>query len=400
MPTSSARLALTFSCLGHAYMHMFAALYFVIVLELERDWGLPYHELIEYWTLGALLVGLGALPAGWLADRWSAPGMMVVMFLGMGASALYCGLFATPDTMIAGLAALGLFASIYHPVGIAWVVRSARARGKALGINGIFGSAGVAGAAIVAGSLIDLHGWRAAFVVPGAVSVATGLVLLYLLRSGAINDRKCEERGGSASARTEMVRGFVILVLTMLCVGLIFQSMQTALPKVLSLRLSELLGQGTLGVGAVVAGVYTVAGLMQVIGGHLADRLPLKALYASGLLLQVPALALVAELSGVPLMVAAMMAVLLNAGILPAENLLLARFTPPRHHSLAYGVKFVLTFATAPLAILLVSWIAERTGEFQWLYFGTAGLAAIALSAALMLPGVRAAPARLATEST
>ncbi len=77
-------LSLIFSCLGHAYMHLFTAFYFVIVLALEAVWALPYHELIELWTLGALLVGLGALPAGWLGDRWSAKGMMVVYFLGMG----------------------------------------------------------------------------------------------------------------------------------------------------------------------------------------------------------------------------------------------------------------------------------------------------------------------------
>ncbi len=72
MAQGSARLPLVFSCLGHTYMHLFTAFYFVIVLALEDAWTLPYHELIELWTLGALLVGLVALPAGWLGDRWSA----------------------------------------------------------------------------------------------------------------------------------------------------------------------------------------------------------------------------------------------------------------------------------------------------------------------------------------
>ena len=73
MSSTGGRVTLAFSCLGHAYMHLFTAFYFVIVLALEADWELPYHELIELWTLGALLVGLGAIPAGWLSDRWSAP---------------------------------------------------------------------------------------------------------------------------------------------------------------------------------------------------------------------------------------------------------------------------------------------------------------------------------------
>ena len=46
-PRPSARLALVFSCLGHAYTHLFGAYYFVVVLALEVEWGRPYHELIE-----------------------------------------------------------------------------------------------------------------------------------------------------------------------------------------------------------------------------------------------------------------------------------------------------------------------------------------------------------------
>ena len=54
----SRTVALTFSCLGHLYVHLFTAVYFVIVLALEREWALPYHELVELWTLGALMVGV------------------------------------------------------------------------------------------------------------------------------------------------------------------------------------------------------------------------------------------------------------------------------------------------------------------------------------------------------
>ena len=61
-------------------MHMFAAFYFVIVLAIEDDWRLSYDELLNLWFLGSLLVGLGAIPAGWLSDRWSRTGMMAVSY--------------------------------------------------------------------------------------------------------------------------------------------------------------------------------------------------------------------------------------------------------------------------------------------------------------------------------
>jgi MFS family permease len=389
MSARSARLSLVFSCLGHAYMHVFTAFYFVIVLALEVDWSLPYHELIELWTLGALLVGLGALPAGWLGDRWSASGMVVVFFLGLGLSGIACGLLDTPAAMVVGLASIGLFASIYHPVGIAWLVRNAESRGKALGVNGVFGSIGVATAGLTAGALIDAFGWRAAFVVPGAVSLATGLVLLVCLRLGLVVEGGADRHREAPPSRGDMQRVFLILVLTMLVMGLIFQATQAALPKVFDLRLRDIAGPGTLGIGAIVAGVYLLGGAMQVVGGHLADRYPLKPIYVLTLLFQAPVLAAVAGFAGLPLIAAAVFSVLLSAAALPAENMLLARFTPERHRSLAFGVKYVLAFTTAPLAIAFVAFVQERTGEFVWLFAALAGIGAVAAVAAALLPGER-----------
>jgi MFS family permease len=366
-------------------------------LRLEQEWQLPYHELIELWTLGALLVGLGAIPAGWLGDRWSAPGMMVIMFLGMGVASIACGLSSTPQGLLISLSAIGLFASIYHPVAIAWLMRNAQARGKALGINGIFGSAGVAGSGIISGILIDISGWQAAFIVPGVISLLIGLSLWWLCWRRIIVDSHTELQTETAPSRGDMFWGFGILILTMLIMGIAFHAMQTALPKIFSLRLE--LSDNTIGIGALIAGVYAVSGIMQVVGGHLADRYSLKWVYLGGLLLQVPMLALVAQLSGAPLVVAATMAVFLNSGILPAENMLIARYIPAHRRALAFGIKFVLAFSCAPLAVMLVSSIHEITGEFIWLYWLVAGCMLLAFLAALKLPNpsVRPVPAALAS---
>jgi FSR family fosmidomycin resistance protein-like MFS transporter len=389
----AARAALVFSSLGHFLMHFFGAFYFVAVLALEGAWQRPYHELIELWTLGALLIGLAALPAGWLADRWSAPGMLAVMFLGMGAAAIAGGLSAEPAPLRVSLAALGLFAAIYHPVGIAWVVRTAAARGTALGINGVFGSLGVAAAGLVTGALIDLLGWRAAFLVPGALSLAAGVALVAVLRLGWV------EGGDARGAAGEHEpppggrgRAFALLLVCMAGVGIMFQATQAALPKLFEDRLGALLGSGKTGVGAAVALVYLVAGTMQLVGGRLADRLPLKPLYAGGLLLAAPLQASLALLAGLPLLAAAALAAFVNAGVLPAENLLLARLAPARHASLAYGLKFVVAFGTAPLAVQLVAWIERSTGGVEPL-FRLLALAALGAGVvALALPRSEPAP--------
>jgi len=384
---ASGLLPLVFSCLGHAYMHLFTVFYFVIVLALETDWSLPYHELIELWTLGSLLVGLAALPAGWLGDRWSATGMMVVFFVGMGAAGIVCGLVDGKTAMLLGLTAIGVFASIYHPVGIAWLVRHAKTRGRALGINGIFGSIGIASAGLTAGALIDLFGWHAAFVVPGAISLTTGLALLACVRFGLVGDAEGVAKAEERTSRGTMLRAYAILLLTMVTMGIVFQASQAAIPKVFDLRLRNIAGEGTFGIGLIVALIYTVGGVTQLVGGHMADKYPLKPIYVGAFLFQIPVLAGVAAFSGLPLMALAAATVLLTTAALPAENMLLARFTPQRHHGLAYGLKFVLAFGTAPLSIMLVSRIQEMTGEFVWLFLGLAGFAAVATLAAVLLPG-------------
>ncbi len=387
MQRISAHLPLIFSCLGHAYMHMFTAFYFVIVLALEDVWQRPYHELIELWTLGALLVGLAALPAGWLGDRLGASRMMIVFYLGLGLSSIACGLVEGPNALFIGLTTLGLFSAIYHPVGIAWLVRGAKARGKALGINGVFGSIGIASAGLVAGGLIDAFGWRAAFILPGVISLVTGLALWFCVHAGLVGEGVTVQRDAKPESRGDMVRAVVILLLTMAIMGVLFQATQAAIPKVFDLRLRDIAGEGTFGIGLIVAGVYTVGGITQLIGGFLADKFPLKPVYLLSFFLQAVALAAVASLGSLPLIALTAVVVLLSVVALPAENMLLARYTPERHHSFVYGVKFVLAFGLAPLSIFLVSNVQERTGEFTWLFLLLAVMALVATLAAVMLPG-------------
>ncbi|MEQ8356838.1 MAG: MFS transporter [Kiloniellaceae bacterium] len=385
----SARLALTFSCLGHAYMHLFTAFYFVIALSLEADWGIPNYELVKLWALGSLLVGLAALPAGWLGDRWSSSGMMTVFFTGLGISGIVCGLVDSTTALMFGLAAIGLFSAIYHPVGIAWVVKSASARGMALAVNGIFGSLGIATAGLIAGVLIDAFSWRAAFIVPGAVCLLTGLALLVALRCGWVRETVAAREAEATHSRHDMFRVYGVLLMTMMVMGLLFHATQASLPKVFDLRLRDLAGEGALGVGALVALVYTSSGVMQLVGGWLADRFPLKPIYLCSFLFQIPVLLLLSSAASSPLLALAVMTVMLSAVALPAENMLLAHYTPQRHRGVAFGVKFVLAFAIANPAILLASWVEGRSGEFGELYLIMAAVAAVAAGVTLFLPGRR-----------
>lgn len=399
MSQRSGRMAIVFSCIGHAQMHVLAALYLTVVLALETDWQVSYDHLLRLWTLGALLIGLGAPLAGWLGDRWSESRMMVVFHVVTGLGAVAAGLAADETGLVLGLALLGVGASIYHPVGLAWIVKNAENRGSALAWNGVFGGIGVAAAGFVAGGLSDVVSWRAAMIVPGLVCMATGLLLAILIARGTVVDRTVDARPVPRPSRGDTVRVFLLLSVTMLCAGLVYNSMATIMPKWFGDRMPGLVGDGTMGVGALVSLVFLVGAVPQLLGGWLVDRLPPKRIYVAMLLVQVPVLALAATAVGYPLFaLAALTVAVLNIQV-PAENELLARFTPARHRGLAYGAKFVLAFGAGPAAVQFAAWTYDATGRFDDLLFALTALAAVAVLAALMLPGREDRPGPLPPSS-
>ncbi len=377
-----------FSSVGHFFVHLCIAFYFVIVLSLERSWQLPYHELVSLWTLGSLMVGVAALPAGMIADRFGAPGMMAAFFLGLGACSIGAGLSDGTTSMLVWLTGIGLFAAIYHPVGIPWLVRNVPgARGKALAMNGIFGSFGGAAAGLVSGLLIEWLNWRAAFIVPGIAVFSIGVVMATMLLRGRALDVAIQGGGGGTDG-APAVRVFGLLMISMFVGGLLFNGTQIALPKFFELRDNGLAGGSIAGIGMLVALVYVLAGFMQLIGGHLADRYPLKLVYALAVGVQVPLLWWAASLSGAPLVVVVTLMVMANVSALPAENMMLARYAPGNRHGLAFGAKFVLAFGAAPLGVQLVSLVQDRTGDLGLLFQGFALAALLALAAIVLLPAL------------
>jgi len=365
-------------------MHMFAAFYFVIILSIEKEWNFSYDELISLWTLGALLIGLGALPAGWLSDRWSRSSMMTIMFFGMGFSSVICGLSENKFSLFIGLSLLGLSCSIYHPVGIAWVVNASNKKGRALGINGIFGGIGIGSGAFIAGLLIKYFNWQFAFILPGIFSLIIGIILLLCIYNHLIsfkNIKATELKVKSSS--NDLIIISCIMLFSMFILGLTFQIMQTSIPKVFDLRIESL---STFAIGSVIGIIYGIAGFMTLIGGIMADKFSLKKIYIIGIAAQVPCFYFIAYFTDTSLIIISLIAAMFNSSILPTENILLAKFTPAKHHGLVYGVKFIVAFGSAPIAVFLISKIYEQTQEFTNLFYLSSILMFFTTLAVLFLP--------------
>ena len=287
------RSRILFINVGHGLDHLFLLLYPTVVLTLEGVFGRSYGELLSLAVPGFIAFAAGTLPAGWLGDRWSRPAMLAVFFVGIGVSSILTGLARSPFELAVGLTLIGLFASIYHPVGIAMLVEGREKVGKLLGVNGVAGNLGLAAAAIVAAALSEAISWRAAFIVPGVLTLLIGILFVAVCRqwrnTAAAPARPPLSWSGGRPSRTLLRLVLVIGVATALT-GLTFQTTTIALPKLFDEGLTGI-ADGALGIGALVSVVIAVAAFAQIGVGWLIDRYPAKPVWIAVLFAQAPLIA-------------------------------------------------------------------------------------------------------------
>ncbi len=377
---------------------MFILLINVVVLQVQSEFGLTFGEGIKLAWLGLVLFGLGAPFAGWLADKWSDIWMIAVFFIGIGLSTLGAGLAQTSTQMFICLSFIGLFASIYHPVGIPMVMRVAGSKsGRMLGINGIFGSYGMAMASGLAALMIWLFNWRMAYIVPGAISVCLGIWFAIRFRAQVSETRAARLLMTQSQTRKEglgdMVRELGLsrflqimgaLSLMTLGAGLVFQCMTIGLPKILQARVDFVTDPES--AGFVASLIFFVGALAQLAGGLLADKFPLKWLFICIYGLMTPALFLAAVSTNYVMIGAIWLIVMITVGNQPVSDFLFSRYVPKRWVNTAFGFRFALSLGTAVVAVPLVGEVFDRTGDFYYAFLAMAAAAAIAVLSALILP--------------
>lgn len=385
---------LFFASAAHGMHHVLLALYLTLVLVIGPTWHLSYAELIALWAPGAMLVGLGAPFAGWLGDRLGETRVLILCFLGLGASAVLAGLSQSVTMLEGSLALLGLSGAIYHPVGIPWVVKHARARGRAIATTGIAGSFGVAAGPVVAGGLATLEGWRTGFIVPGAITIALGAALAWFHFSGRIVDRFDDAHTPhEPPSRADMTRAFVTLAITM-TVGLILTSaFGTALPKLVQIGTG--LGRyGFFAIGAATGAIQLLGSSAQFAGGHFADRGAAKRAYIFALSLTAAVIPLMAISNGWALGAAAVATVFLFEWIAPIETLFMARYSPASRRGLVFGIRYGLATIGTPLGVWLVARLYDPHKGFFYLLAVLAALSLAGAVAAFFLPADKRAEVR------
>ena len=310
--------------------------------------------------------------------------MMVLFFFGIGVSLFITGLAQISWQIAAGLTLTGMFAAIYHPVGIAMLVAAPKNLGSALGWNGLWGNLGLAIAAIVSGALMDLWGWRAAFFIPGVLAMAVGVLFVLLVPDPGPVARKSKTIGLHLDART-MAQIFAILLVATACGGVIFNSTTVAMPKVFDERLRALT-QTNLGIGALVAFVYSIAAFAQVVMGSLIDRFEMKRLMIAVGMVQIPLLALAAALDGWPMLLIALLMMMAIFGQIPLNDAIVGKYVADEYRARVLSVRYVVSLGVAAIAVPLISVLHRTEGGFRNVFLVLAALAGAVMVSALFFP--------------
>ncbi|HTI48752.1 MAG TPA: MFS transporter [Casimicrobiaceae bacterium] len=369
--------------IAHALDHLFLLIFATAVAAIAIDFGLArWEDLMPYGTGAFLLFGLGSLPAGRLGDLWGRRRMMLLFFFGLGVSSLLVACVQNAWQLALALTVLGAFAAIYHPVGIPMLVRHARRPGLTIGINGLCGNLGVAFSALITGVLVKYVGWRAAFVVPGLVAIVCGVIFA---RTADVEERP-PARGARDYAAPEgsFARLFAVMTIAAVTASFLFNLTTNGNGELLRERLAGIIEDPAL-LGALLAGVYVIGSVAQIVVGSLIDRVPLKYLYTGIVAVQAPLFAFAATAHGwvfYALMVGFMIVIF---GAIPFTDAMIVRYVDDSHRSRVSGMRLTVSLGVSSLAVWALGPLV-KAGGFRVLLLTMAATAACTLVAVLFLP--------------
>ena len=376
--------------IDHYSMLIFAA----AVIVMGPALGMAYSELLPYATPGFVAFGAGSLITGWLGDRWSRRHMMVIFFVGIGLSMIAVGFVQTPLQLGAALLSIGVFASIYHPVGTAMIVSYAEKLGHEMGLNGVWGNLGVASSALVTGVIGQYLGWRYAFIVPGIVTILIGIAFALMV----VHEDRTGSRQAAAQARIarkDMWRVILALFIVVIAISTTFNAVTVALPKLFAERLADITKSPAL-LGVIAAGVYVFGAMTQYTIGKLIDRYSLKAVSLPLSFMLAPFLYMAATLSNLPLILVSIGIVMGAFGQVTINDAMVGKYTVEEWRSRAYSIRYFIGFTAAGASVGLVAWLYEQGGFVTMLQtFGA--LCLLVILAAIILPTEIRVPAASAS---
>jgi MFS family permease len=354
------RLSIAFLNWAHAIDHFVLLIYPTVVIGLEVVYGRPYSELIALSSTAFVAFGVFSLPAGWLADRWSRRNMMALFYFGCGVSLALTAFAPNPWWLAAGMFLLGMFAAIYHPVGMAMLIEASGAKGRTLAFNGVCGNLGVSLAAGISAALASWISWRAAFLVPAVLCIVTGAVYLWMTPDDRHHVNKRVSKPAVPLTPKIAVMLFGLFLIIALSAGLVFNVLTIALPKIVDEGVGSSVPLAL--IGSIATAVLVCGGLAQICIGRLVEKFSAHALFVA-----VTALGFLGNLwatyaTGFPLMVALAIAVAAIYAQVTVNDIILARYTADAWRGRVYAVRYFTLFISAGAAVAMISLLHNAGG--------------------------------------
>ena len=369
---------------AHALDHLMLLVFATAVSAIAADFGIArWEDLMPYATGAFVMFGLGSLPSGRLGDLWGRRAMMLVFFFGLGASSLLVAAAQGPWQIFGALSLMGLFASIYHPVGIPMLVQGAARPGWVIGVNGLAGNLGIAAAALSTGLLVKYAGWRAAFVVPGVVAIGCGIAFARIAPREATPPARRAPRQLELSPAT-VAQVLLALTLTSTTASLIFNFTTNGNAELLAARMRAVTADPAL-LGVLLAMVYVVASFAQLAVGRAIDRYPLRGLFLAIVAMQVPLFLLASGAQGWLLYGVAIAFMAFVFGAIPFTDAIIVRYIDDRARSRVAGLRLTVSFGVSSLAVWLLGPFVKSAG-FDALFATMAGIAVVTLLGVALLP--------------
>jgi MFS family permease len=361
-PEMARRRSIAFLNWAHAIDHFVLLIFPTVVIGLEVVYQRPYSELIALSSAAFVAFGIFSLPAGWLADRWSRRNMMVAFYIGCGLSLAGTAFAPTPMWLAVGMFMLGVFAAIYHPVGMAMLIEASGAKGRTLAFNGVCGNLGVSLAAGISAALATWVSWRAAFLAPAVICVVTGVVYYWLTPDDRhhVNTRQSKPAVPLTAKVATMLFGLFLVIA--LSAGLVFNVLTIALPKIVDEGMATSVPLAL--VGSIATAVLVCGAIAQLAVGRLVEWVPPHVIFAA-----VTALGFAGNLwatyaTGFPLMMALAIAIAAIYGQVTVNDIILARYTADAWRGRVYAVRYFTLFISAGAAVALIA-LLHKNGGFS-----------------------------------
>lgn len=269
---------LGFINVAHFVDHYVLLIFPTVVIGMQSEFGRSYAELIVLSTACFVAFGLFSLPAGWIGDHWSRRNMIAIFFFGSAASLAVAGMSPNLIVLAVALFVLGVFAAIYHPLGVTVLLANSKNRGRDIATNGVFGNLGVALAPGITGIVASFLGWRAAFILPAIVCAALGVAYLALTSD---EKEKPAERKRTAEVKMTFTMAaifFGVYALLSFSGGLVFNTMTISIPKIVD---EGIRGDIPLAwIGSIATAILLLGGVAQLTVGQLVQRFRPHVLFA------------------------------------------------------------------------------------------------------------------------